>query len=111
MTGDGIAVAVKHGVKLRDASYVQIHPTTLYSKEKKERSFLISESVRGEGAKLYDKNGNRFVDELLPRDVVTKAIYEQMKKDETDFVGRFTNNSKRELENHFQILSNVGNGI
>lgn len=102
LTGDGIAVAVKNGVKLRDASYVQIHPTTLYSKDKKERSFLISESVRGEGAKLYDKNGNRFVDELLPRDVVTKAIYEQMKKDETDFVWEDLRTIPREeLENHF----------
>ena len=53
---------------------------------KKPTQILISESVRGEGALLYDKNGNRFIDELLPRDVVTKAIQEQMKKDGTDHV-------------------------
>ena len=47
---------------------------------------MISESVRGEGALLYDKNGNLLIDELLPRDVVTKAIQEQMKKDGTDHV-------------------------
>ena len=58
---------------------MQIHPTTLYT-EKPGRRFLISESVRGEGALLYDKNGERFVDELLPRDVVTKAIQKQMDK-------------------------------
>ena len=67
-------------IRLEHLDYVQIHPTTLYS-EKPGRSFLISESVRGEGALLYDKDGERFVNELLPRDVVTKAIREQMEKD------------------------------
>ena len=60
-------------IRLEHLDYVQIHPTTLYSK-KPGRRFLISESVRGEGAVLYNKNKERFVDELLPRDVVTKAI-------------------------------------
>ncbi|RGR60792.1 L-aspartate oxidase [Dorea formicigenerans] len=85
LTGDAIDIAKKHGIRQEHLDYVQIHPTTLYSK-KPGRRFLISESVRGEGALLYDKNGNRFVDELLPRDVVTKAIQEQMKKDGTDYV-------------------------
>ena len=85
LTGDAIDIAKKHGIRLEHLDYVQIHPTTLYSK-KPGRRFLISESVRGEGALLYDKNGNRFVDELLPRDVVTKAIQEQMKKDGTYYV-------------------------
>ena len=85
LTGDAIDIAKKHGIRLEHLDYVQIHPTTLYSK-KPGRRFLISESVRGEGAHLYDKNGNRFIDELLPRDVVTKAIQEQMKKDGTDHV-------------------------
>ena len=85
LTGDAIDIANKHGIRLEHLDYVQVHPTTLYSK-KPGRRFLISESVRGEGALLYDKNGNRFIDELLPRDVVTKAIQEQMKKDGTDHV-------------------------
>lgn len=85
LTGDAIDIAKKHGIRLEHLDYVQTHPTTLYSK-KPGRRFLISESVRGEGALLYDKNGNRFIDELLPRDVVTKAIQEQMKKDGTDHV-------------------------
>ena len=85
LTGDAIDIAKKHGIRLEHLDYVQIHPTTLYSK-KPGRRFLISESVRGEGALLYDKNGNRFIDELLPRDVVTKAIQEQMKNDGTDHV-------------------------
>lgn len=85
LTGDALRIAKKHGIRLEHLDYVQIHPTTLYSK-KPGRRFLISESVRGEGAILYNKAGERFVDELLPRDVVTKAIHEQMEKDETDFV-------------------------
>ncbi|MDO4555806.1 MAG: L-aspartate oxidase [Lachnospiraceae bacterium] len=85
LTGDALDISKKHGIMLEHLDYVQIHPTTLYSK-KPGRRFLISESVRGEGALLYDKEGHRFVDELLPRDVVTKAIQKQMKKDHTDYV-------------------------
>lgn len=85
LTGDALRIAKEHGIRLEHLDYVQIHPTTLYSK-KTGRRFLISESVRGEGAVLYNKAGERFVDELLPRDVVTKAIHEQMEKDGTDFV-------------------------
>ena len=86
LTGDSVAIALKHGIELKDVNYVQIHPTTLYSDKEEDRSFLISESVRGEGAKLYDKNMNRFVDELLPRDLLTKEILKQMEKDQTKFV-------------------------
>lgn len=85
LTGDALRIAEKHGIRLEHLDYVQIHPTTLYS-TKPGRRFLISESVRGEGAVLLDKNKERFVNELLPRDVVTKAIQEQMKKDGTDHV-------------------------
>lgn len=85
ITGDSFALSLKHNVELQDMNYIQIHPTTLYSK-KKGRRFLISESVRGEGAILLNENGERFVDELLPRDVVTNAIVEEMKKFGTDHV-------------------------
>ena len=74
LTGDSLAIAKKHGIELKNPDYVQIHPTTFYTKKHEDRSFLISESVRGEGAKLLDKNMNRFVDELLPRDVLTGKI-------------------------------------
>lgn len=85
LTGDALVIAKKHGIRLEHLDYVQIHPTTLYSK-KPGRRFLISESVRGEGAVLLNKDGERFVNELLPRDVVTAAIREQMQKDGTDHV-------------------------
>ena len=86
LTGDALALSLLHHVKLKDINYVQIHPTTLYSEHEEDRSFLISESVRGEGAKLYNKKGERFVNELLPRDLLTEAICEQMEKDHTDHV-------------------------
>lgn len=85
LTGDAIEIAKKHGIRLEHLDYVQIHPTTLYSK-KPGRRFLISESVRGEGAVLYNKAGERFVNELLPRDVVTAAIQKEMEKDGTEYV-------------------------
>lgn len=102
LTGDSLAIAIKHKVKLKDLHYIQIHPTTLYTKKKGDRSFLISESVRGEGAKLYDKNMNRFVDELLPRDLLTKEIRKQMEKDNTEFVWEDLRTiPEEELKSHF----------
>lgn len=86
LTGDALAIALKHNISTKDINYIQIHPTTLWSENDRKRSFLISESVRGEGAKLYDKNGNRFVDELLPRDLLTNEIKKQMEKDQTEYV-------------------------
>ncbi len=101
LTGDAIDISEKHGIKLENLDYVQIHPTTLYSKEPGRR-FLISESVRGEGAVLYNKNGERFVNELLPRDVVTKAIHEQMEKDGTNHVWlSMLTIDKEEIMRHF----------
>ena len=85
LTGDALKLAERYGIELEHLDYVQIHPTTLFSR-KKGRRFLISESVRGEGALLYDAHMNRFTDELQPRDVVTRAILEQMKKDHTEHV-------------------------
>lgn len=101
-TGDSIAIAIRNGIELKDIDYVQIHPTTFYTKENTGRSFLISESVRGEGAHLLDKNMERFVDELLPRDVVSKAIWKQMEMDGTDHVWEDLRPiPEEELRSHF----------
>ena len=101
LTGDALEIAKKHGIRLEHLDYVQIHPTTLYSK-KPGRRFLISESVRGEGAVLYNKNMERFVNELLPRDVVTEAIRKQMEADGTEFVWLSMENIDKEtILNHF----------
>lgn len=85
ITGDSFAIAMKHGIELENLNYIQIHPTTLYSK-KEGRRFLISESVRGEGAVLLNENGERFCNELEPRDIVTENIRKEMKKFGTDHV-------------------------
>ena len=85
ITGDGVAIALKNNIATKDIHYIQIHPTTLYS-QKEGRRFLISEAVRGEGAYLVNSKGERFVDELLPRDVVSEKISEEMQKEGTDHV-------------------------
>lgn len=101
LTGDAIELAKRYGIELKNLDYVQIHPTTLYS-EDNERSFLISESVRGEGAKLLNIHGERFVDELLPRDVVTEAIFKQMEKDQSAYVYEDLREiDAQELKKHF----------
>lgn len=101
ISGDALALAMYHNVKLENCDYVQIHPTTLYTKQG-GRSFLISESVRGEGAVLRDKDGNRFTDELQPRDVVSKAIFDKMKEQGTEHVWLdFSPIPKEEILNHF----------
>ena len=101
LTGDACRIAEQHGVELEHMDYVQIHPTCLYSK-KPGRSFLISESARGEGAILLNHKGERFVNELLPRDVVTKAIREEMEKEGVDheFIS-FENVPEEIIKGHF----------
>lgn len=85
LTGDALAIALRHHIQLEHIDYIQIHPTTLYSK-KPGRRFLISESVRGEGAKLYGADGKRFANEVLPRDLLTQEIHKQMEKDGKPYV-------------------------
>lgn len=105
LTGDAIAIAIKHGVECKDMDYVQIHPTTLYA-EGDERSFLISESVRGEGAHLYNKDMERFADELMPRDRLTNAIHEQMEEDGTEFVWEDMRTiPEDEIKSHFPNIA------
>ncbi|MCC0629154.1 MULTISPECIES: L-aspartate oxidase [unclassified Clostridioides] len=86
LTGDGIAIALRNNIKIENLEYIQIHPTAFYEENSEGRRMLISESLRGEGARLLNKNKERFVDELLPRDVVSKAIFEQMEKDNLPYV-------------------------
>ncbi|EKQ50240.1 MULTISPECIES: L-aspartate oxidase [unclassified Clostridium] len=86
LTGDGIASAIMHNIQLKDMNYIQIHPTAFYEEEGNQRRFLISESLRGEGGILTNVNGKRFINELLPRDVVSDAVYEQIRETQTPYV-------------------------
>ena len=86
-TGDGIDLAYNAGAIIQDMEFVQFHPTALaLSPESKDR-FLISEAVRGEGARLINNHGMEFMSkyhdkrELAPRDIVTRAIYSEMNKE------------------------------
>ena len=80
-TGDGIAVAKRAGAKLIDMEFVQFHPTAL-----KNSSILISESARGEGGHLLNSKGERFTNELAPRDEVSRAINEEILRGEDIFL-------------------------
>lgn len=75
-TGDGIAMALRAGAAVADVEFVQFHPTALHHPVRPRP--LLSEALRGEGAVLRDPSGERFVDELLPRDQVSRAITERM---------------------------------
>lgn len=90
-TGDGIALAYNAGAIVQDMEFIQFHPTAL-ALDIDDNKFLISEAVRGEGAKLVDTNGIRFMPkyhengELAPRDIVTRAIFNEMQEQKWDHV-------------------------
>lgn len=86
ITGDGIAIGLKHKLKMKDLGFVQIHPTALYTDNIDDRKFLISEAVRGEGAILLNHKGKRFVNELMPRDKVANAIWHEMRYSNKPYV-------------------------
>lgn len=92
-TGDGFALAYRAGAKLRDMEFVQFHPTALAIDDSEHHNrFLISEAVRGEGAKLLDKNNYEYMQdyderkELAPRDIVARANFTQMNKTNSECV-------------------------
>jgi L-aspartate oxidase len=81
-TGDGVAMALRAGIPVADVEFVQFHPTALHHPAMPRP--LLSEALRGHGALLRDVRGERFVDELAPRDVVSRAMAERMAADGTD---------------------------
>ena len=110
--GDGIALAYRAGISIKDMEFVQFHPTGLYEEEKQGQRFLISEAVRGEGAILKNIEGERFMAkydkermELAPRDVVSQAIYREMFDTWSDHVYLdITSKSKEFLMKRFPTI-------
>jgi len=80
-TGDGVAAVLRAGGAVSDMEFIQFHPTAL-----KHSCILVSESARGEGGYLVNEAGERFVDELKPRDEVARAIFSQMKEGQRVFL-------------------------
>lgn len=109
-TGDGITYAYELGADIKNMSLVQFHPTAFNNRHTRE-CFLISEAVRGEGAYLLNKNGERFMHnyddrlELAPRDVVSHAIINESKKlDSTDFYLDISRKDPEFLKNRFPMI-------
>lgn len=114
-TGDGHAMAYRAGAEMRDMEFVQFHPTTLYVAGAGRT--LISEAVRGEGAKLVDRAGERFMEgmhpqgDLAPRDVVSRAIVTHMRKTRSPCVyldGRDVPNFARRFPSITQTCAQFG---
>ena len=108
-TGDGAALAFRAGAELMDLEFVQFHPTVFFHPQNK--SFLISEAVRGEGALLLNVNGRRFMPsyhemaELAPRDIVSRAIFQEMQKTGSQHVYLDITHKDREfLERRFPTI-------
>ncbi len=108
-TGDGAAFAYRAGAELMDLEFVQFHPTVLFHPE--NQSFLISEAVRGEGALLRNHKGELFMEkyhpmkELAPRDVVSRAIFQEMKKTGAQHVYLdITHKDRAHLEQRFPTI-------
>jgi len=81
-TGDGVAMALRAGVAVADVEFMQFHPTALHHPAMPRP--LLSEALRGHGALLRDARGDRFVDELAPRDIVSRAMAERMHEQGVD---------------------------
>lgn len=102
--GDGIAMAYRAGARIMNMEYTQFHPTTLYIPG--ERRFLLSEALRGEGARLLNTNLQPFVDELAPRDVVSRAIFSEMLESSADHLWLdITFRSKQWLQDRFPAIT------
>ena len=112
-TGDGLGAAIRCGAKLQDMEFIQFHPTGLYSRAKENRSFLISEAVRGDGGKLINAKGERFMadkhelGELAPRDIVARGILAELEASGEDHVFLdITHKDREHLEKRFPTIFN-----
>ncbi len=110
-TGDGIAAAMRAGAVLKDMEFIQFHPTGLWTDKEENRSFLISEAVRGEGGLLKNSKGERFMAgqhelaELAPRDIVARGIFHELERTRQSHVFvDITGESAEHLEHRFPTI-------
>ncbi|WP_196000312.1 L-aspartate oxidase [Clostridium sp. 1001271B_151109_B4] len=80
LTGDGLNISLKHNIEIKDMEYLQLHPTVLYEPNAKGKKLLLSESLRGEGGIIVNQNKEVFIDPLLPRDIVSTSILNEISK-------------------------------
>lgn len=110
-TGDGMAAAARAGLPLKNMEFVQFHPTALIGSDQTGRSFLISEAIRGEGGRLINNHGEYFMQDvhpmadLAPRDIVARAILQEMKRTgESKVYLRFPDKPRTYLETRFPTI-------
>jgi L-aspartate oxidase len=108
-TGDGVAMAFRAGAEILNSEFIQFHPTVLFHRDIKR--FLISETVRGEGARLFNKNGEYFMEryqpglkDLAPRDQVARAIYLEMEATDSSYVFLDTPSMKIDIKERFPMI-------
>lgn len=107
LTGDGIKIALSNKVKVIDMEYQQLHPTVLYKENSTTRRLLISESLRGEGAFIVNEKGEKFINPLLPRDVVSNSILNEISKSNKPYVYLDARHLGKEyLKNRFPYIYN-----
>ena len=108
LTGDGLNIGLKNNIEIKDMEYLQLHPTVLYEPSAKGRKLLLSESLRGEGGIILNQNHEEFIDSLLPRDIVSTAILQEIEKTpDTPYVYLdMTKKSKEFLIDRFPFLYN-----
>jgi L-aspartate oxidase len=112
-TGDGIAAAIRAGVNVSNVEFIQFHPTGLWDARINSSEFLVSEAVRGEGGILTNSNGERFMAdahtlaELAPRDIVARAIVNELKQSgESHVYIDITSKSEEFLKKRFPTIYN-----
>lgn len=108
-TGDGIAMALRAGAAVSDIEFIQFHPTALHHDSMPRP--LLSEALRGHGALLRDVDGERFVDELLPRDIVARAIQHRILEQDTDAMlldARHMEDFPLRFPNIHRVLTDLG---
>lgn len=108
LTGDGLNISLKHNIEIKDMEYLQLHPTVLYEPDVKGKKLLLSESLRGEGGIIVNQNKEVFINPLLPRDIVSTSILNEISKTPTNpyVYLDMTKKSKEFLMYRFPFLYN-----